>query len=217
MSLIGDIASRLLQPLIDAIKKALGPFGKLFDLLGKFWTNVTSLGSKIQELVNLILGEIEAWKSFRENITFRTRVISLPAAVDHIQQFWDEIKNAWNAVIDLIKQIKGKFQTTGDPTAEAEEAIEDIEGSGFKTILEKFPKLAKGLEKLLGFVAIIVDALETIIASVDDLIAIVQALKDIRINIETADAIFLQNKNARKTVKLADGTSMKIRVGNLHS
>jgi hypothetical protein len=59
--------------------------------------------------------------------------------------------------------------------------------------------------------------LETIIASVDDLIAIVQALKDIRINIETADAIFLQNKNARKTVKLADGTSMKIRVGNLHS
>jgi len=217
MSLLSDALDRLLQPIIDKIQKALGPFGKLFDLIGKFWDNLTNLGSKIQELVNLVLAEIEAWKNFRENITFRTRVISLPAAIDHIQQFWDEIMNAWHAVLDLIKNLKGKFETTGDPAGEAEEAIKDIEGSGFKTILEKFPKLAKGLEKVLGFVAIIVDALESIISGVDDLLTVVKALRDIRINIETADAIFLKNSNPRKTIKLDDGTTMKIRVGNLHS
>ena len=217
MSLIGDIATRLLQPFIDAVKRALGPFGKLFDLVGKFWTNLTSLGSKIQELINLILAEIDAWKNFRENITFRTRVISIPAAIDHVQQFWEEVTNAWHAILDLIQNLKGKFQTTGDPVGDAEEAIQDIESSGFKTILEKFPKLAKGLEKVLGFVAILVDALESIITSVDDLTAIVNALRDIRINIETADAIFLQNRNPRKTLTLDDGSKIKIRVGNLHT
>jgi hypothetical protein len=217
MSLIGDLVQRLIGPILDRIKQALGPFGKLFDLIGKFWDNLTNLGSKIQELVDLILTEIDAWKNFRENITFRTRVISLPAAIDHIEQFWDEILNAWHAILDLIKNLKGKFELTGDPAGEAEEAIKDIEESGFKTILEKFPKLAKGLEKVLGFVAIVVDALESIISGVDDLITVMMALRDIRKNIETADAIFLKNSNPRRIVKLKDGGSIKIRVGNLHS
>jgi archaellum component FlaC len=217
MSLIGDTLLRLIQPLLDKLKEALGPLGKMFDLLGKFWTNLTSLGGKIQALINLILSEIDAWKNFKESITFRTRVISIPAAIQHIEEFKDQIIAAWNSVKDLVQQIKGKFQTTGNPTEEAEQAVEDIESSGFKTILEKFPKLAKGLEKVLGFVAILVDALETIIATVDDLTAIVNALKAIRIEVMTADAIFLKNSNPRKTLKLEDGSSIKIRVGNLHS
>jgi prophage DNA circulation protein len=216
MSLISDLVERILTPILDKIKQLLGPFGKLFDLLGKFWNNVVSIGSKIQELVDAIKGEISAWRNFRENIAFRTRVINLPKALDHIQDFFAEIKAAYNSVLDLIEQIKSKLQVK-TPAAEAEEAVADLEGSGLKSLIEKFPKLAKGLEKLLGWLALLVDALETVIATLDDLITIVGALRAIRENIEHADAVFLPNSNPRKTVKLADGTSMKIRVGKLHS
>jgi archaellum component FlaC len=167
-------------------------------------------------LITLILSEIDAWKQFKENISFRTKVINVKLAIEHIQDFIDELKKAWAAVQDLIKEIKGKFQTTGNPTEEAEQALQDVEGSGVKGILEKFPKLAKGLEKLLGFVAILVDALETIISTVDDLTTIVNALKGIRELVEEGGPLFLKQSNARKTIKLEDGTSMRIRIGSLH-
>jgi hypothetical protein len=214
---LSDIIFRLAEPILAKIKEALGPFGKLFDLLGKFWQNLTNLFADIQTLVSSILSEIAAWKSFKESLSFRTRVINVKSAIDKTEEFWQQIVAAKDSVIDLWKQLRGKFETTGNPTEEAEQAIADIEGSGFKTILEKFPKLVKGAEKVLGFVAIVADALESIIAGVHDLQAIVDVLKGIREEIETGSTVFLQQKNARKIVKLDDGTSMKIRVGNLHS
>jgi hypothetical protein len=214
---LSDIISRLVDPILDKIKEALGPFGKIFELLGKFWTNLTHLFTDIQNLVDSILFEIQAWRSFKESLSFRTRVINVKSAIEKTEEFWREIVRAKDAVIDLWKQLRGKLETTGNPAEEAEEAIADIEGSGFKTILEKFPKLLKGAEKVLGFVAIVADALESIISAVADLQAIVNVLKDIREEIETGATIFLSQKNARRTVTLTDGTTMKIRTGNLHS
>jgi hypothetical protein len=120
-------------------------------------------------------------------------------------------------VLDLVKEVRGKVAGTSNPTEEAEEAIADIENSSFKTILEKFPRLFKAFEKLLGFVAIILDALESIIKGVDDLTTIVEALKAIREDIETGGPLFLKQTNKRRTETLADGTKIKIRLGNLHS
>jgi hypothetical protein len=214
---LSDIVSQLLDPILAKLKQALGPFGKLFDLLGKFWKNLTSLFDDIQRLVSSILFEIQAWKTFKQSLSFRTRVINVKSAIDKTEEFWQQIVAAKDSVIDLWKQLRGKFETTGNPTEEAEQAIADIEGSGFKTILEKFPKLLKGAEKVLGFVAIVADALESIIAGVHDLQAIVDVLKGIREEIETGSTVFLSQTNRRKTVTLSDGTTMKIRVGNLHS
>jgi hypothetical protein len=207
----------LFTPLLDALKKLLGPFGKLFDLIGKFWTNLTTLGSRVQHLFVSILTEIAAWKNFKEDVSFRTRVINVKAAIDRTQDFIAQLKLAWTAVKDLVENIKGKFQTAGDPVGDAKAAVDDIEASGFKGILQKFPRLAKGLEKVLGFVALLADALESISSGIDDLQAILDTITAIREEVETGSTVFLQNKNPRKIVKLADGTSMKIRVGNLHS
>jgi uncharacterized protein Yka (UPF0111/DUF47 family) len=162
------------------------------------------------------LSEIDSWRNFKENIAFRTKLVSIPHAIDHAQDFVQQVRDAWSAVLDVVKEIKGKFETTGNPTEEAEEAISDIENSGLRTIVEKFPKLFKGLEKLLGFLAILLDAFESISKTIDDLTKIVEALKTLREDVETGGKLFLGQTNRRKTVHLDDGTKVSFRVGNLH-
>lgn len=201
----------------DAVKRVLGPFGKLFDLISHFWTNITSLWGNISTLVSSILSEIEAWRHFRTSIAVKFRVISIPAAIDQTEEFIGIMRGAWDAVVNLWNDLKGKFETGGNPTEEAENAIKDIEESGLKGILQKFPALAKGAEKVLGFVAIVTDALASIIDAVKDLQAIVDAVKAAREEIETANTIFLKQSNPRKTLKLKDGGSIRVRIGNLHS
>jgi uncharacterized phage infection (PIP) family protein YhgE len=217
MSLITDVIDRILDPILAKLKEALGPFGKLFDLLGHFWTNITTLWTDIDKLVTSIRAEISAWKNFKESINFRSRVINLKIAIEKSEDFIRELARAKDSIMELWTTLKGKFETTGDPAAEAEDAVKDIEQSGLKDILAKFPKLLKGAEKVLGFVAIVTDALESIITGVHDLQTIVDTLRDIREEIESLATVFLSQKNPRRRVRLADGSTMRIRVGSLHS
>jgi hypothetical protein len=214
---MASLVETLLSPIIDALKKAFAPFAKLFDFLTHVWSNVTNLFTDVQTLVQSVIAEINAWRNFKENISFQNRLVSLPVAYEQTKAFILQIPAAWHAIVDLFNELKGKFETTGNPTEEAENALKDIEESGFKSILKQFPKLAKGLEKVVGFAAILADALESIITGVHDLQTIVDTLKGIREEIESAQTIFLKQSNPRRIVKLADGSTMKIRVGNLHS
>jgi phage-related minor tail protein len=208
----GDI----FNPLLAAIKRALGPFGKLFDLLSKFWTRITRLWTNLNKLVTSITTEIQEWKRFKEDIRYRTRVISIPAAVEKTRAFIEQIVAARDAIFDLWDILKSKFEGTANPTEEAEQAIKDIEASGLHDILSKFPRLLKGAEKVLGFISIVADALESILDAIDDLQRIVDVLKSIREEVEHGSTVFLSQSNKRRTLKLADGGSIKIRVGNLH-
>jgi len=209
----------IFSPILNAIKRALGPFGRLFDLLGKFWDRLSKLFSKVTELVSLIRGEIAAWRSFKEDIPFKTGVINLPKAVEQTRAIIDEIVRARDAIVDLVEQIKNKFEaeTGGNPAEEAEQAVKDIEESGLRDILSKFPRLLKGAEKALGFIALVADAAESILDAIDDLITIIKTIRDLREEIEHGATVFLQQKNSRKMLKLQDGGAIKIRVGKLHS
>jgi hypothetical protein len=216
LSLISDIVDRLLEPIFDKIKQAFAPFGKAIAFIGNLWDKITSIASRTRTLIDTVVDEVNEWKNFKENISFRTKLVSLPAAITHLEDFISEVRAAWAAVIELVKQLRSKFETTGNPTEDAEDAIADIENSSFRGILEKFPKLLKGLEKVLGFAAILLDAAESISVAIDDLQTIVNALRDLRIDIESGGPLFLQQSNRRKSVQLKDGGSIKIRIGNLH-
>ena len=209
----------LFNPLLDGVKKLLGPFGKAFDLISHLWQNLTDGFEKGKELATTIVDEIDAWRNFREDINFRTGVISLPAAVKQTTQFVQGLIEAWHSIVELFSLLKGKLTdiTGGNPTEEAQAAVKDIESSGFKAILKQFPKFAKGLEKVLGFVSILVDTTTTLLTAIDDLLAIVNALKAVREEVEHGSTVFLSQRNPRKTVQLKKGGSMKIRLGNLHS
>jgi hypothetical protein len=216
---LADLFQPLIDRFLDALKKALGPFAKLFDFISHFWTSITKAYQHTTDLVTLIIGEVNAWKSFREAVPVRTGVISVPAAIQKTQDFIDEIKAAYFSILDLIKQIKAQVGGGLDesPVTEAEDALKAVEEGGFKDILAKFPKLAKSLEKIFGFVALVIQILEAWVSAVDDLTKIVNVLKDIREEIETGATIFLSQKNKRKRVTTKDGEVLNLRLGNLHS
>lgn len=218
MSLITDLAEKLFAPILQALKKALGPLGKAFDLITHLWRNLTDGFRKGQELAALIMSEISAWRSFKEDIAYRTGVISIPAAVQQTRDLINEVVSARDAIVDLFRQLKGKLTEIGggNPTEEAEQAVKDIEQSGFSSILKQFPKFARGLEKVLGFVSLLVDTTTTLLSAIDDLLTIVQTLRDLREEVEHGSTVFLQQKNARKSLALKKGGSIRVRIGNLH-
>jgi prophage DNA circulation protein len=206
-----------LKPLLDRIKAALGPLGKLWDKVVEAWNHITNIISSGQKLVDTIKGEIEAWKNFKEDVRFKSRVINLEKAIEKTSALIQGIPDSWHAIQNLVKEIKDKLNVSEPKPSEVEELEGEFEEGGITNLLKRFPALAKFFEKALGFVTLLVDALESIANAIDDLQTIVNETQRIRLEIEQLDTIFLQQKNQRKNLKLADGRTIKIRVGSLHS
>jgi hypothetical protein len=99
---------------------------------------------------------------------------------------------------------------------EAEEVATDLEGGAGESLLKRLPRLSRGLEKMLGVVSLVVDALISWSDAVDKLQTIVDEITRLREAIEKGDLIFLKQSNPRRMQTLSDGTKIKIRVGNLH-
>lgn len=201
--------------LFQLIRNFLGPFAKLFDSLKKTFDHVINVLALADKLATSIREEIDGWKNFKQDIRFAQRVINLERAVQKTRDLIEGIPEAWHSILDLIKEVKSQIGGAESPVEEAETISEDIESGGVKKLLQRFPALAKFLEKALGFLAIVIGALEAISKSIDDVQTIVDELRRIRLEIEKLDTIFLSQSNPRKTVRLANGKIMKIRIGKL--
>jgi len=179
-------------------------------------THISTIFQRLDKLFNTIRSEITAWRSFRENIRYKSRVINVPKAYEQTVDFINQLKDTANAVRDLITKFKEKLGTES-PVEEAEKVSADLEEGGAESLVKQFPKLAKGLEKLAGILTLAVDALATISDAIDDVQQIVDEISRIREEIQTANSIFLPQSNRRKSLGLRDGGSIHIRVGSLHS
>jgi hypothetical protein len=206
-----------LSGVLDKIKSLLGPFGQLWDKLTLTYTHMTNIFSSGEKLTQSVISEVNAWRNFKQDIRFKSRVVQIESAVEKTRALIEGIPAAWRSIVDLFKQFKEQLGGEGNPIEEADAATADIEAGGIKTLLTKFPALAKGLEKVLGFLAIAVQALEAITNAIDDLQSIVDEITRLRLEIEKLDTIFLSQSNKRKTLKLADGSSIRVRIGKLHS
>jgi hypothetical protein len=202
--------------IFNFIKSLLGPVGQLFDKIGEAYTHLTNVFSSAQKLITSITDEVNAWRNFKTDLRFTQRVVNLETAIKRTRDLIEGIPNAYRSIVDIVKQIKSQIEGTGSPTAEAESAVEDLEAGGLKTLFERFPALAKGFERVLGGIAILAQALEAIVTVIDDIQTIVNEIRALRLEIERLDTIFLQQDNKRKTLLLADGKKIKIRVGKLH-
>lgn len=212
------LLARLLQPILNALNAWLGPLRKLWEKLVATWEHMLSVGEDTKHLVLSVQAEIEGWRTFTLRPKVRNRVISLPLAVDKTKALIQGIPDSWRAIVDLFNQLRDKIQTSANPKSEGEEFAADLEsGEGVAGLLKRLPKLAKGLEKMFGFLAIVLDALETISSAIQDLQTIVDEASRIRKEIEDLDTIFLSQRNKRRTVRTVDGESLKLRVGSLHS
>lgn len=202
--------------LFNLVRRFLGPFGKVLDKVKEAYDHLVNILNDAQHLADSVVGEITAWKTFKEDVRIRQRVVQLERAIEKTRSLVLGIPEAWKSILDIIKQVRSNIGGGADAATEAEAAVEEVEAGGVKGILERFPALAKGMERLLGVLAILIQALESISNVIRDAQQIVDEIKAIRLEIERLDTIFLQQSNKRKTVRLADGTTMKIRLGKLH-
>jgi hypothetical protein len=208
----------LFDSIFNTVKTFLGPLGTLFDHLKSVYVGITNVYSDADKLATSIRDEIDAWRNFKQDIRIRQRVVQVERAIEKTRDLIEGIPAAWRALLDIISEIKSQIAGQENPIEEAESTVEDIESSGgISGILSKFPAFARALEKLLGVLALIVTALESISKGIADIQTIVDELKAIRLEIEKLDTIFLSQSNKRKTLKLADGSTIRVRVGNLHS
>ena len=204
--------------ILNAVKGFLGPLGKLIDKVKEAYDKLTGVLDSAEKLKDSIVEEVDGWKNFKQDIRLSQRVIQIERAVTKTRNLIAGIPEAWNSILDIIKTFKAQIGGESNPVEDTEAIVEDVESSGgISALLRKFPALAKGLEKLLGVLGLIVQALDAIATTIDDLQQIVDELKALRLEFEKLDTIFLSQSNKRKTLRLADGSSIRVRVGKLHS
>ena len=205
-----------LSGILQRIKAFFGPFGKLFDSLKQSYDKLINIFDAAHKLTNSVVSEVAAWRHFKQDIRFAQRVVQLESAVQKTRDLIEGIPAAWRAIVDIVKQFKESLTQETNPIEDAEAASADIESGGVKTLLERFPRLAKGLEKVLGALALVLQALESIASVIADLQTVVDEITRLRLEIEKLDTIFLSQSNKRKSLKLANGKSIRIRIGHLH-
>jgi len=222
VGLIDTIENKLLDLLKSFLKPVLDPLAKLWGLIKSFATALIDVIPDTIKLVNLVIAEVLAWRTFKEGINFKSGVVNLQSAKDRLQQIIDEIISAWNALKGLFTDgFKLPLKSVNEMADAAEElvvAFEDFFGKfGLQELLQKLSgSLKKAGGKVLEVLALLEAVAEAALRVVHQLTTIVQAIKDIRETFQTGEGLFLQQKNPRKIVKLADGSSIKLRLGNLH-
>jgi len=170
----------------------------LLDLGQKLTKHFTGTFQAGLDLFNSIIDEVNAWKNFKEDIRLKSRVVNIESAITKTKDLVEGLFASWRAILALIKSLTTKLELGG-----AAEIVEAATGIGLPVAL-------------VNFLVLVVEVLDTVRDVIDDLQTIVDEITRIRTEIETLDTIFLSQSNKRKTIKLADGKSIKIRLGKLH-
>ena len=189
-SKIGSFFKTAGKDLVNLVKNIITTFTKLKDL----WSEVTTLIQSGKD-------EIDGWKHFKEDIRLKSRVVNLETAFTKTRDLVLGIPASWRAVLDLFSQIK---------SALAKDVAEE-EGAALLAVE------TAGLSEVAVAIAIIYQVLSFVESVVSDLQTILTEAKALRLEVEKLDTVFLQQDNKRKTLKLENGKSIKIRVGKLHA
>ncbi len=189
-----------LENLVKVLKGALKDAVSLFKNILTTFQKATTLVSDASHLFDSVVGEIDGWKHFKQDLRLKSRVINLEKAIQKTKDLIEGIPASWRAVLDLFSQIKKAVAK--DVAAEEGAALLAVETAG--------------LSEVATAVAILYQVLSFATDTIADLQTIVDELKRLRLEVEKLDTIFLQQDNKRKNLKLANGKVIRIRVGRLH-
>jgi len=222
VGLIQDLEDKALALLKKFFEPIITPLTKLWKIIKSFATALINVIPDTISLVKLVISEVIAWKTFKEGINFKSGVVNLQSAKDRLQQIIDEIIAAWVALRGLFTDgFKLPLKSINEMAEAAEEvagAFEEFFGKfGLKEFLSRLgPTLEKAGGKVLEVLALLEAVAEAALRVVHQLNAIVTAIKDIRETFQTGEGLFLQQNNKRKVLTLNDGSSIRVRIGNLH-
>jgi len=222
VGLFQDIENRLLGLLKQLFAPVVKPLAKLWTVLKSFFTALIDLIPATITLVKDIISEVQEWRSFRQNVSFKGGVINLQSVHDRVSDLLGEVIDAYHAIVDLTT-TSFKFPATA--ASEAAQALEDVlvtfeDFFGDVGLRQFLSKIGTQLEKVGGKVfevlALIQAVAEGLLKIVNELQTVVNAVRDIRKTFQTGEGLFLKQTNKRKTLALADGGKIRIRQGSLH-
>jgi methyl-accepting chemotaxis protein len=222
VGLIQTIEDRLISAISSFFQPVLTPLSKFWTALKSFCTALIDVIPATIALVKLIISEVQQWRNFKQNISFKRGVVNLQSVKDHVQDLIDEIVQAWNSMVHLFTDgFKLPVSGVEEMAAALNDlavAFEDLFGKiGLQAFLKEIvPILEKAGGKVLEVLAIMEAVAEAALKVVNEINDVVVAVKDIRETFQTGEGLFLQQNNKRKTIQLADGGSIKVRLGNLH-
>jgi len=186
---------------LAGIRKIISDVGTLISDFTKTFTKISGVVDSVVHLFNSVKDEIAGFKNFKQDLRFKSRVVNLELAVQKTRDLILGIPASWRAVLDLISNIKSAIAK--DIAAEEGAALTAVETAGLSEVVVG-----------LGVIYQVANTVENVIS---DFQTIVDEISRLRKEIEKADSIFLQQGNKRKTLKLDDGSSIRVRTGKLHA
>jgi hypothetical protein len=203
-SVAGGILDRLvaslgIEELFQFLLKKFPALQKLLNLGQKLIEHFTGVFDAGVHLFNSFQSEVQAFKNFREDFRLKSRVVNIERAITKVRDLVQGLFEAWRSIVSLFKGLSFKLETGG-----AAEVAEAATGIGLPIAV-------------VNALVIIVEVLDTVRNIIDSFQTVIDEITRLREFIETGDTIFLQQHNRRKVIRLANGKTIKIRVGKLHS
>lgn len=192
--MVEDKLLALLDPVLKPLKAIREIFKRLVD-------HFTTIPQKIFDITTEAIAEYQAIRDFESKPHWKSRVISVPRAVETLQRFAKIPGELVAAIRDLASKVKESLMGIDKdaPLAEGDiEGLAELKAAGKKL----GTKLAAALERVLGVVTIIIGSLDVISGALDDVKKILDDVKEVRQDLENLDGLFLpQNKRQVKMLK----------------
>jgi hypothetical protein len=169
-----------------------------------------------QAIVDDVVGIYHEIEHFDLNPKWQIRVLSAPDAIQNVKDLSEVPAKIFIAVKDLWSRIKSKVATPSQ--AAAEEAVASIEEAGTVEgfLLRVFPRLARligrAIAKVLAIVGLVVEGLVDVANALADIRVFVGQFRVALESLNHLDAVFLRQNKKRETLRLEDGSTIRIRV-----
>jgi hypothetical protein len=164
---------------------------------------ITSIAKNIRRLATSFQVEARRVKNFKIDIKWKSRVINVPRAVDNFKSLIDELTHG---IHDKILTLETPFLDF----AAAVHLAPPPPDPGVSRIASSFTEL----ENFITALNILVGDIDT---AIENALALGALFDRVLQDIQHLEDLFLQQHNSRKIERLADGGSIKIRVGQLET
>lgn len=215
-----SILDALAAKLLAIFKPIISPVRALVNIFTKFQDSTVGLFRDAENLVVSIKAEYQAIKGLNfggsGTKAGKSRVMLPGTSFEQIKRLITEIPGeVVDAVRDLITQVRSKLGSVTEAEEAAGELAELEDLQSLKRIFSKLgEKFGKIFEKTLGVLVLILDALDTVHATIIDLQKIVDDIREAREDLQNLSGILLPQNKPRKRVYLADGKVLNRRVGH---
>jgi methyl-accepting chemotaxis protein len=161
---------------------------------------IESIAKDLKRLGASLQVEAKRVQDFKIDVHWKSRVINVPKAIKQVKQL----------IHDLTTGLKEKVQTIEQPFVTFAHDL--------KLIAETPPDpnvsaLARGINEVQTFVTQLNILVGQVAAAIQSTLALTELFDRVLQDIQHLEDLFLQQKNKRKVEKLADGGSIKIRLG----